>query len=84
MKHALQSLAAAAATAVLVAGCGGKPDSDLAEDPGSVPSTATASTTAWVGFAKALASSDTAEALTLGGVAELPTSETEEPQALGA
>jgi hypothetical protein len=84
MKHALQSLAAAAATALLVAGCGGRPGNDLVEDPGSVPSSATASTTAWVNFAKALVTSDTAEPLSLGGVTELPTSETEEPQALGA
>lgn len=83
MKRTLHSLAAAVAATLLMAGCGGNGD-DPAEDPGAVPAGATASTTAWVAFAKALVSSDTAEALTLGGVAELPTSETEEPQILGA
>jgi len=75
--------AALACTLALVA-CGGSDGSDEtpAEDPTLVPKSATGSTSAWFKFASSLAPSDSAEALLLTNVSELPTSETEEPMAL--
>jgi hypothetical protein len=75
--------AAALAGALMMVACGGSGGDDTpAEDPTLVPRSATGSTAAWFKFASALAPSDSAEALLLTGVGELPTSETEEPTAL--
>jgi hypothetical protein len=84
MTRKLHSLLAAAATAGLLAACGGHGDDDApAEDPSLVPTSATASVGAWITFAKALMSSDSSEALSLTNVNALPTSETEEGQSVG-
>jgi len=76
------SLLAAVAAAVLLAACGGSgSDAEPApiEDPNLVPASATASTSAWFNFTSALKASDSAEALMLSAISELPTSESEEP-----
>ena len=81
----LHSLLAVAATTLLLAACGGSDGGDAAvpaEDPSVVPTSATSSTSTWFKFASALAPTDSGEALTMGSITELPTSETEEPQAL--
>ncbi len=76
--------AAAAATALLLAACGGNGGDDPApiQDPTVVPTSASGSTASWVAFAKALAPTESAEALLMGGITTLPISETEEPLAL--
>ncbi len=72
-----------AASALLLVACGGSGgDEAPAEDPTVVPKSATSSTSAWFKFASALAPSDSAEALLLTNVTDLPTSETEEPTTL--
>jgi hypothetical protein len=70
-----------AALAVVLAGCGGGGDADMPvaeDDTARVPSSATASVQAFVGFVGRQAPSDQAEPLSLLG-ATPPTSETEEP-----
>jgi hypothetical protein len=83
--HRLLICAALAAAGVL-AGCGGGGEADdtaMSEDAtGRVPSSATASIQAFVGFVGRQAPADQAEPLSLQG-ATPPTSETEEPQPLG-
>lgn len=67
--------------AVALAGCGGGGDADMPvaeDDTGRVPSSATASVQAFVGFVGQQAPADQAEPLSLQG-ATPPTSETEEP-----
>lgn len=81
----LHLLLAVAATTLLLAACGGNDGSDPevpAEDPSLVPTSATSSTSTWFKFTSALAPSDSSEALLMGSITELPTSETEEPMAL--
>ena len=84
MKLHITTLIALAVAALLAAcgGGGGGSDEPAAQDPTLVPASATSTTLAWFKFASALAPSDSAEALLLSSVGELPTSETEEPTAL--
>jgi hypothetical protein len=73
------------ALAVVLAGCGGGGDADnpVAENAtGRVPSSATASIQAFVGFVGQQAPADRTEPLSLQG-ATPPTSETAEPMDLG-
>ena len=81
----LHSLLAAVATTLLLAACGGSGGDDtpvLVEDPSLLPTSATSSTSAWFKFTSALAPTDSGEALRMGAITELPTSETEEPMPL--
>jgi hypothetical protein len=80
-KISLLAAAAMASAAMLLGACGGSDDepAPVAEDPTVVPTSATASVTAWVNFAKALMSSDSAEALALSNISTLPVSDTDEP-----
>lgn len=74
-----------AALAVVLAGCGGGGDADtpvVEDDNGRVPSSATASIQAFVGFVGRQAPADQAEPLSLQGTTP-PTSETAEPTDLG-
>ncbi|MCW5632933.1 MAG: hypothetical protein KIT17_06305 [Rubrivivax sp.] len=81
-RSAIPAAIAACAAAMLLAACGGSDgyDDAPAEDPTQVPASATSSTSAWFMFARALAlaPNDTGEPLLLTGVAEMPTSESEE------
>ena len=81
----LAALTSAACAAVLLAACGGSDSDEPVDipDPTLVPASATSSTSAWFAFAKALMTSDSAEALKLSNVSALPTSETEEALSLG-
>lgn len=79
-------VAAVGLSAWLLAACGGGGGDDepaAAEDPTAVPAGAASSVTAWFNFAKALASTDTAQPLSLGQLGELPITETAEPLPLG-
>ncbi len=75
-------LAACVSTLALTA-CGGNDDEGypappVAEAPGTLPASATATVAAFSNYLAALPASDSAEPLTLGGVVP-PVSETDEP-----
>lgn len=82
----VSTLAAIAVASAVLAACGGggggTEDPVAIEDPNLMPSSATASTQGLLKFASALAPNDSAEALKMGNVTELPVSDTEEPVAL--
>ena len=65
-------------------GCGGGDDDEsmTASDPTVVPTSATSSIAAFFAFAKALASSERAEPLSLAQAGTAPVSETDEPTPL--
>jgi ABC-type glycerol-3-phosphate transport system substrate-binding protein len=78
--------AAACASALLVAACGGGGSDEepvAAQDPTEVPAGTAASVAAWFAFAKALASTESGDALSLGKLGALPVSDTDEPLPLG-
>lgn len=84
-RRLLMLMAAGAAAATLLGGCGDSPSAELppplVQAKDQVPPSATATTAAFVDFARSLSPSDSGEPLKLGNVMP-PTSETEEPRRL--
>jgi hypothetical protein len=83
MKTLQPLLVALFAAATLVAcGGGGGDEPAPAEDPSTVPASASDSTAAWFKFASALAPVEAAMPLAMDAITSAPQTETEEPQAL--
>lgn len=87
MRHSVKAalLAATFGLTLVLAGCGGGGGDDTPAPPvaetNEVPSSAAASTAAWLDYAASLPESETERPKTLGTI-EAPTSETDLPQAL--
>lgn len=83
-KTSLRPFVLAGAATLALAACGGGDGGygmGMADDPGQVPASATASATAFTTYAAGLAPDDSAEPLALAGLVP-PVSDTDEPLAV--